>query len=130
MMLINRFRAGCLAFSSILLLAAIACNIAEPTLEPTEPIFVTPVAFEPRVPTVEPTSFPRLEERPTLTPTPWPAMPFPLPTRYRIYMGEPMHFSGDPDDDDEVIGGMVSEVKDTIQGMLNQGLAKRRSIFW
>ncbi len=71
MVLINRFRAGCLAFSSILLLTAIACNtrLQEPT---PEPLLVTPVAFQPRVPTVEPTAFPRLEERPTPTPTPWP----------------------------------------------------------
>ena len=69
-MLIERFRAGCLAFSSILLLTAIACNT--PTPKPPEPILVTPVAFEPRVPTVEPKSLPRLEDRPTPTPTPWP----------------------------------------------------------
>ncbi len=57
-------------------------------------------------------------------------MPFPLPTRYRIYMGEPMGFSGDPDDDDEVIGEKVEEVRGTIQAMLKRGLEKRRSIFW
>ncbi len=83
MVLINRFRAGCLAFSSILLLTAIACNtrLQEPT---PEPIFVTPVAFQPRVPTVRPTAFPRLEERPTPTPTPWPPKPFSLPTATAI----------------------------------------------
>ncbi len=69
-MLINRYRAVCLAFSSILLLTAIACNTLQQ--EPTEPILVTPVAFEPRVPTERPTLLPRLEERPTPTPTPWP----------------------------------------------------------
>ncbi len=85
MLLINRFRAGCLAFSSILLLPAIGCAVLQgPTPEPPEPIFVTPVAFEPRVPAVEPTAFPRLEERPTSTPTPWPARPFPLPTATAI----------------------------------------------
>lgn len=57
-------------------------------------------------------------------------MLFPLPTRYRIYMGEPMHFSGDHDDDDEVIGNKVQEVRGTIQAMVNRGLEKRRSIFW
>jgi len=71
--LINRFRAGCLAFSSILLLTAIGCTLLqEPTPEPTEPVLLTPVAFQPRVLTVMPTAFPRLEERPTPTPTPWP----------------------------------------------------------
>ncbi len=73
MVLINLFRAGCLAFSSILLLTAIGCTLLqEPTPEPTEPVLLTPVAFQPRVPTVEPTAFPRLDERPTPTPTPWP----------------------------------------------------------
>jgi 1-acyl-sn-glycerol-3-phosphate acyltransferase len=54
----------------------------------------------------------------------------PLPTKYRIYFGEPMHFEGDPDDDDAVIETKVLEVKRTIQSMLNRGLRKRRSIFW
>ena len=89
MVLINLLRAGCLAFSSILLFPAIACNTLLPIQEPTEPILVTPVAFEPRIPTVEPTSFPRLEERPTLTPTPWPAMPFPLPTATAVPLPVP-----------------------------------------
>ncbi len=95
-MLNNRFRAGCLAFSSILLLTAIGCTLLqEPTpepTEPTEPILVTPVAFEPRVPTEQPTPLPRLEERPTLTPTPWPlafATRFPLPTATAIPLPGP-----------------------------------------
>ena len=57
-------------------------------------------------------------------------LPFPLPTRYRIYMGEPMRFSGDPDDDDTVIEAKVAEVQATIQGMLERGVKKRRNIFW
>ncbi|HHH28765.1 MAG TPA: acyltransferase family protein [Polyangiaceae bacterium] len=55
---------------------------------------------------------------------------FPLPTRYRIYFGEPMLFEGDPDDDDAVIAEMVSQVTGTIQGMLDRGLEERESIFW
>jgi 1-acyl-sn-glycerol-3-phosphate acyltransferase len=57
-------------------------------------------------------------------------MPFPLPTRYRLYFGEPLHFSGDHDDDDAVIGEKVKVVKGTIQSMVNRGLRERRSIFW
>jgi len=57
-------------------------------------------------------------------------MAFPLPTRYRIYFGEPLRFDGDADDDDAVISTKVSKVQDTIQGMLDQGLSKRRAIFW
>ena len=35
----------------------------------------------------------------------------PLPTKYRIYFGEPMRFDGDPDDDDAVIEEKVWLVK-------------------
>jgi 1-acyl-sn-glycerol-3-phosphate acyltransferase len=54
----------------------------------------------------------------------------PLPTKYRIYFGEPMSFDGDPDDDDAVIEEKVAKVRGTIQSMLNRGLKERRSIFW
>ena len=36
----------------------------------------------------------------------------PLPVKYRIYVGEPMHFAGNPHDEDEVIEAKVQEVKD------------------
>ncbi|NUQ77624.1 MAG: acyltransferase family protein [Polyangiaceae bacterium] len=54
----------------------------------------------------------------------------PLPTKYRIYFGDPMSFDGDPDDDDAVIEEKVGRVKATIQSMLNRGLKERKSIFW
>ena len=54
----------------------------------------------------------------------------PLPTKYRLYFGEPMSFDGDPDDDDAVIEEKVARVRGTIQSMLNRGLKERRSIFW
>ncbi|MEO8874162.1 MAG: lysophospholipid acyltransferase family protein [Polyangiaceae bacterium] len=54
----------------------------------------------------------------------------PLPTRYRITFGEPMHFTGDPDDDDSVIEEKVWQVKQTIQSMLNRGVKSRKNIFW
>lgn len=54
----------------------------------------------------------------------------PLPTRYRIYFGEPMRFGGDPDDDDAVIEDKVFLVKSTIQSMLNRGLKTRKSVFF
>lgn len=54
----------------------------------------------------------------------------PLPTKYRLYFGEPMVFRGDPDDDDAVIEEKVARVKGTIQSMLNRGLKERKSIFW
>jgi 1-acyl-sn-glycerol-3-phosphate acyltransferase len=54
----------------------------------------------------------------------------PLPTRYRVYFGEPMRFVGDHDDEDAVIEEKVWLVKATIQSMLNRGLKARKSIFW
>jgi len=54
----------------------------------------------------------------------------PLPTKYRIFFGEPLHFEGDHNDEDEVIAEKVDVVKARIAGMLAGGLAKRRSIFW
>jgi 1-acyl-sn-glycerol-3-phosphate acyltransferase len=55
---------------------------------------------------------------------------FPLPTKYRLWFGEPMRFSGDSDDDDAVIEEKVWLVKQTIQSMLNRGLQERKHIFW
>lgn len=54
----------------------------------------------------------------------------PLPTKYRLYFGEPMVFSGDPDDDDAAIEEKVWRVRATIQSMVNRGLKERRAIFW
>lgn len=63
---------------------------------------------------------------------PWlgPLGMIPLPARYYISFGEPMRFSGDADDDDEVIEAKVDEVKQTLQAMIRQGLAERSSIFF
>jgi len=57
-------------------------------------------------------------------------LPLPLPTRYRLWFGEPMRFTGDPDDDDAVIEQKVADVKQTIQSSLHHGLRERRAIFW
>jgi 1-acyl-sn-glycerol-3-phosphate acyltransferase len=54
----------------------------------------------------------------------------PLPTKYRIYFGEPMRFEGDPDDDDAVIEEKVWLVRATIQSMVHKGLRERKSIFF
>ena len=54
----------------------------------------------------------------------------PLPTKYRIYFGEPMRFSGDPDDDDAVIAEKVWLVRQTVQSMVNRGVKARKHVFW
>lgn len=57
-------------------------------------------------------------------------MLLPLPTRYRLRFGEPLTFTGDPDDDDSVIETKVQVVKHTIQTMLQRGLRERKSVFF
>ncbi len=54
----------------------------------------------------------------------------PLPTKYRLYFGEPLRFDGDPDDDDAVIEAKVHTVKATIDDMIRRGLDERQNIFW
>jgi 1-acyl-sn-glycerol-3-phosphate acyltransferase len=54
----------------------------------------------------------------------------PLPTRYRLYFGEPMRFTGDANDEDEVITGKVEQVKARLQTMIDEGLAAREHVFW
>lgn len=53
----------------------------------------------------------------------------PLPTKYRIYFGEPMRFDGDAGDEDVVIERKVREVKSRVRGMITYGLKTRRSWF-
>ncbi|MDY7228989.1 lysophospholipid acyltransferase family protein [Hyalangium rubrum] len=62
-----------------------------------------------------------------ITPT---GLPIPLPTKYRLYFGDPMHFSGRADDEDSELDKKVRTVKGAIQSMIHMGLKERRSIFW
>ena len=52
----------------------------------------------------------------------------PLPVKYRLYFGEPMHFEGDPDDEDDVVERKVWAVRTAIERMLEQGLARRKRL--
>lgn len=56
--------------------------------------------------------------------------PVPLPVKYRLYFGEPMRFTGDPDDDDEQLDDKVKQVKNRIQSMIHMGLRAREHVFW
>jgi 1-acyl-sn-glycerol-3-phosphate acyltransferase len=67
--------------------------------------------------------FPAMPLAPTL-------LPIPMPTRYHFYFGEPLRFSGNPNDDDAELEKKVREVKSSIQSMINQGLRDRKSIFF
>ena len=62
-----------------------------------------------------------------ITPT---VVPFPLPSRYHIYFGDPMRFTGRADDEDAELERKVKQVKAAVQSMLNQGLRERKSVFW
>jgi 1-acyl-sn-glycerol-3-phosphate acyltransferase len=54
----------------------------------------------------------------------------PYPVRYHIEFGEPMEFRGNANDEDEVIGKKVDQVKGRIHMMLQEGLRRRRSVFF
>jgi hypothetical protein len=62
-----------------------------------------------------------------ITPT---GLPIPLPTKYRIYFGDPMKFTGRPDDEDAELDKKVKAVRTTLQAMINDGLRERKSVFF
>ncbi len=53
----------------------------------------------------------------------------PLPVKYRIYFGEPLHFDGDPSDDDASIEEKVDVVKAAIMRGFERGLKDRQGVF-
>jgi 1-acyl-sn-glycerol-3-phosphate acyltransferase len=53
----------------------------------------------------------------------------PLPARYHIAFGDPMHFEGDADGEDEAIDARVQLVKKAVAELLATGLAERKGIF-
>lgn len=56
--------------------------------------------------------------------------PLPLPTKYRIYFGDALHFTGSPDDEDVELDKKVRVVKSAIQTLLQTGLEERKNVFW
>jgi 1-acyl-sn-glycerol-3-phosphate acyltransferase len=67
-----------------------------------------------------------------ITPTfPWlgPLGLLPLPVKYRIYFGEPIHFEGSPTDEDAVIEEHVARVREAIEALFARGLAERKGVF-
>ena len=62
-----------------------------------------------------------------ITPT---VLPLPLPSRYHLYFGEPMRFTGRPDDEDAELDKKVKQVRGTLQAMINEGLRERKSVFF
>ena len=96
---------------------------------------IVPVAVigaEEQAPAVNVKPLARLLGIPAFPLVPYPPFiaPLPLPVKYRLYFGEAMHFTGDPDDDDEVLDVHVAAVRDRIQSMIHHGLAERQHVFW
>ena len=58
-----------------------------------------------------------------------PAGLLPLPTRYRIYFGDPLVFDGCGDEEDEFIERHVETVRGAVQGLIRRGLEERTGIF-
>ncbi len=57
-------------------------------------------------------------------------LPLPLPVKYRIYFGDPMTFTGRPDDEDAELDKKVRSVRGAIQALLDRGLKERKSVFF
>jgi 1-acyl-sn-glycerol-3-phosphate acyltransferase len=62
-----------------------------------------------------------------ITPT---VLPFPMPSKYRIYVGDPLFFTGRADDEDAELDKKVMTVKGAIQAMLETGRRERKHVFW
>jgi 1-acyl-sn-glycerol-3-phosphate acyltransferase len=53
----------------------------------------------------------------------------PLPVKFHIRFGNPLHFDGDPNEEDAAIQQRVDVVKDAIRRLIADGLAARKSWF-
>ncbi|MDE0881555.1 MAG: lysophospholipid acyltransferase family protein [Myxococcota bacterium] len=62
-------------------------------------------------------------------PIPLIVTPLPLPSRFHIYWGEPLRFSANHDDDDEVILPLVEKARDAVRQLIERGLEERERIF-
>jgi 1-acyl-sn-glycerol-3-phosphate acyltransferase len=61
-----------------------------------------------------------------ITPT---ILPLPLPARYHVRFGQPMRFTGSPDEDDAELERKVEEVEGAVRALLDRGLAERGSVY-
>jgi 1-acyl-sn-glycerol-3-phosphate acyltransferase len=105
-------------------------RLALETGAPIVPVAV--IGAEEQAPAINVAPLARLFEMPAFPVVPYP--PFvpivPLPVKYRVYFGEAMTFTGDPDDDDEALDAKVAVVRDRIQVMIEAGLREREHVFW
>jgi 1-acyl-sn-glycerol-3-phosphate acyltransferase len=105
-------------------------RLALETGAPIVPVAV--IGAEEQAPAVNVKPLAKLLGMPSFPVVPYPPFiaPLPLPVKYRVYFGEAMRFSGDPDDDDEVLDDKVKTVKNRIQSMIHLGLREREHVFW
>ncbi|MBK9033700.1 MAG: acyltransferase family protein [Myxococcales bacterium] len=105
-------------------------RLALQTGTPIVPVAV--IGAEEQAPAINLRAVARLLGTPSFPVVPYP--PFvplvPLPVKYRLHFGEPMMFTGDHDDDDEVIGEKVTAVKRRIESLIHIGLRERKHVFW
>ncbi len=62
-----------------------------------------------------------------LTPT---LLPLPLPAKVHILFGEPMHFEGRGDEDDNLVIPGVRRVEERVKALIDEGLALRTGVFF
>jgi 1-acyl-sn-glycerol-3-phosphate acyltransferase len=120
-------------FSKRYQLAEFGTGFMRLALEAGAPIVpVAVVGAEEQAPAINAKPLAKLLGIPALPLVPYP--PFiaavPLPVKYRVYFGEPMRFTGDPDDDDDELAERVKTVRNRIQSMLHMGLSGRKHVFW
>ena len=114
-------------------LAEFGTGFVRLALEMSAPIVpIAVIGAEEQAPAVNVKPLARLLGMPSFPVVPYP--PFvpvvPLPVKYRLYFGEPMHLTGDPDDDDDVLDDKARSVKQRIQSMIHLGLRERQHVFW
>ena len=102
-------------------------RLALETGAPIVPVAV--IGAEEQAPAINIKPLAKLLRTPAFPVVPYPPFiaPVPLPVKYRLYFGEPMRFTGDPDDDLEE---PVKQVKNRIQSMIHMGLRAREHVFW
>ncbi|HEX2677579.1 MAG TPA: lysophospholipid acyltransferase family protein, partial [Polyangiales bacterium] len=90
-------------------------RLALETNSPIVPVAV--IGAEEQAPAINFKPLARLLGTPAFPIVPYPPFvaPVPLPVKYRLYFGEPIRLTGDPDDDDEVLDEKVKQVRNRIQ---------------
>ena len=120
-------------FSKRYQLAEFGTGFMRLALEMQAPIVpIAVIGAEEQAPAINVKPLARLVGAPSFPVVPYP--PFfpvvPLPVKYRVYFGEPMRLTGDPDDDDDVLDEKARIVKSRIQSMIHVGLREREHVFW